>query len=256
MNRIDQLFREKKENILSIYFTAGHPTLNSVDQIIKTLASEGVDMIEIGMPFSDPIADGPVIQKSSHKALINGMSLKNLFSQLKDIRNEVNIPLILMGYLNPVIQYGIEKFADTCRETGIDGLILPDLPLDIYIDKYLSIFESRGLYNIFLIAPQTSSKRILQLDAASKGFLYMVAASSTTGMRKNFEQYQQEYFERVKNLKLKTPRIIGFGISDRETFTQACRHANGAIIGSAFVNALEDNRDTEKAVRTFIRSIL
>lgn len=256
MNRIDQLFREKKENILSIYFTAGHPALNSVALIIKTLALEGTDMIEIGMPFSDPIADGPVIQKSSHKALINGMSLKNLFSQLKDIRKDVNIPLILMGYLNPVIQYGVEKFADTCKETGIDGLILPDLPLDIYLDEYKNIFESRGLYNIFLIAPQTSSDRILQLDKVSHGFLYMVAASATTGMRRNFEQYQQDYFERVKNLQLKTPRIIGFGISDRDTFTQACKHANGAIIGSAFVNTLENNKDTEKAVRTFIRSVL
>ena len=213
-------------------------------------------MIEIGMPFSDPIADGPVIQKSSHKALINGMSLKTLFEQLKDIRKEVKIPLILMGYLNPVIQYGIERFSDTCREIGIDGLILPDLPLDIYLDEYKSIFDSRGLYNIFLITPQTSNERIVQLDTASHGFLYMVAASATTGMRKNFESYQQEYFDRVKDLQLKTPRIIGFGISDRETFTQACKNANGAIIGSAFVNTLENNKDTESAIRAFIRSIL
>ena len=255
MNRIDQLFREKKQNILSIYFTAGHPLLNSVAAIIKTLASEGVDMIEIGMPFSDPIADGPVIQKSSHRALINGMSVKNLFEQLKDIRKEVNIPLILMGYLNPVIQYGVEKFSDKCKETGIDGLILPDLPLDIYLEEYKTIFESRGLYNIFLITPQTSNNRILQIDNTSAGFLYMVAASSTTGMRKDFEKYQQDYFERVKNLNLKTPRIIGFGISDHATFAQACLHASGAIIGSAFVNTLEKNKETETAIRGFVRSI-
>ena len=255
MNRIDTLFREKQKDILSIYFTAGHPALDSVPVIIESLANEGVDLIEIGIPFSDPVADGPVIQRSSQQALDNGMSLKLLFSQLENIREKVSIPLILMGYLNPVLQYGIERFAEKCREIGIDGTILPDLPLDLYQEQYKSTFEKYGLYNIFLATPQTSAERYQQLDAESHGFLYMVAASSITGMRDGFEQYQMEYFERIRSMNLNTPRLIGFGISSNDTFRQACKYASGAIIGSAFVNALEMQGTLKENIREFIRGI-
>ncbi len=255
MNRIDQLFLNKKKEILSIYFTAGHPTLNSTVEIIKTLEREGVDMIEVGIPFSDPIADGPVIQKSSQKALENGMSLKTLFHQLKDIRKEVKIPLILMGYLNPVLQYGIEAFCASSKKMGIDATILPDLPLDIYKEKYQHIFKKHNLYNIFLATPQTSDKRYRIINANTKGFLYMVAASSITGARSGFEAYQQKYFERIRNLKLTLPRMIGFGISSHETFKHACQYASGAIIGSAFIQILEKEGDMKKNIRDFIHSL-
>jgi len=255
MNRIDTLFKEKQKNILSIYFTAGHPTHDSTSTIIKTLASEGVDMIEIGIPFSDPVADGPVIQKSSHTALLNGMSVRILFNQLKDIRKTVDIPLLLMGYFNPIMQYGVENFCSTCSEIGIDGTILPDLPLDIYKTDYKAIFDKYNVYNIFLATPQTSDKRYKQLDAESKGFLYMVAASATTGMRQNFESYQEEYFKRIEHLSLKSPRLIGFGISSQQTFLHACKYANGAIIGSAFVTILEQHGDLKDNIQKFIRSI-
>ncbi len=255
MNRIDTLFKQKQKNILSIYFTAGHPKLETTSTIIKTLASEGVDLIEIGIPFSDPIADGPVIQKSSHTALENGMSLKILFEQIKNIRDEVNIPLILMGYFNPVLQYGVEKFCSTCKETGIDGVILPDLPLDIYQAEFRAIFEKYNLHTVFMATPQTNDERYKQLDAESKGFLYMVSASATTGARKSFDDYQKEYFERIKNLSLKSPRLIGFGISSKKTFDHACQYANGAIIGSAFVNVLEKPGDMKKNIKDFIASI-
>jgi len=255
MNRIDVLFKQKQKNILSIYFTAGHPKLETTDTIIKTLASAGVDMIEIGIPFSDPIADGPVIQKSSHTALENGMSLKLLFEQLKDIRAGVNIPLLLMGYFNPVLQFGVEKFCSTCREIGIDGVILPDLPLEIYKSEYKTIFEKHNLYTIFLATPQTSDERYKMLDAESKGFLYMVSASSTTGARKGFDDYQEEYFKRIAKLSLKSPRLIGFGISTKETFEHACIYANGAIIGSAFVNVLEKPGNIKNNIVNYISSI-
>ncbi len=256
MNRIDTLFSKKKKNILSIYFTAGHPTLDSTCIIIKTLVDAGVDMIEIGMPFSDPIADGPIIQKSSHTALENGMELKILFEQLKTIRKTVEIPLLLMGYLNPVIHFGIEAFCTKCKEIGIDGLILPDLPLDNYLEEYKTIFSKFDLYNVFLVSPQTSDERIRLLDQESNGFLYLVAASSITGMRSGFEEYQVEYFKRVNNLKLKSPKIIGFGISNATTFKLACQHADGAIIGSAFVNKLDEKGKLEDKIKDFVHSIL
>lgn len=255
MNRIDTLFKEKQKDVLSIYFTAGHPTLNSTVDIIKTLASEGADMIEIGIPFSDPIADGPVIQKSCYTALENGMSLKLLFDQIKNIRSEVKIPLIMMGSFNPVLQYGIEEFCLACKETGVDGVIIPDLPLDIYQENYKHIFEKYNLHVIFLATPQTSDERYRMLDAASKGFLYMVAASATTGIRERFENYQEEYFKRIANLSLKSPRLIGFGISSKETFDHACKFANGAIIGSAFVNVLDQTGNIKMNIRKFIASI-
>ncbi|MBN1949912.1 MAG: tryptophan synthase subunit alpha [Bacteroidales bacterium] len=254
MNRIDTLFKKNKD-ILSIYFTAGHPTLNSTAEIIRTLVEEGVDMIEIGVPFSDPVADGPVIQQSTYKSLENGMSVKLLFEQLKDIRKTVDIPLLLMGYLNPALQYGIEEFCAKCAEVGIDGAILPDLPLEIYQEEYEAAFNRHGIHNIFLATPQTSDERYIQLDKHSGGFLYMVAASSITGAKTGFQDYQQKYFERIKNLDLKLPRVIGFGISTRETFEHACRYANGAIIGSAFVSALEKDGDMKKNIREFVRTI-
>jgi tryptophan synthase alpha chain len=256
MNRIDQLFERKQKNILSIYFTAGHPRLDATVEIIKTLADEGADLIEIGIPFSDPVADGPVIQQSSQTALENGMSVKLLFDQLKNIRNVVDVPLILMGYLNPVLQYGIEPFCRKCAEIGIDGTILPDLPLDIYTHEFKPIFDRYGIHNIFLATPQTSDERYRELDATSGGFLYMVAASSITGTRKKFEKYQLEYFVRIKKLHLKLPRLIGFGISSADTFQTACKYANGAIIGSAFIKALEQKGDIKVNIREFVRSIL
>jgi tryptophan synthase alpha chain len=255
MNRIDKLFQEKKNNVLSIYFTAGHPAIDTTNTIIKTLSNAGVDMIEIGMPFSDPIADGPVIQKSSYVALKNGMNLKILFEQLKEIRKTVDIPLLLMGYLNPVIQFGIENFCTCCRNVGIDGLIIPDLPLDSFIGEYKSVFEKYGLYNIFLITPQTSNDRIKLIDESGRGFLYMVAASSITGIRGGFEKYQLDYFKRVKEMNLKSPTIIGFGISDSSTFQTACQHAHGAIIGSAFVKTLEEEGNISDNIKEFINSI-
>lgn len=252
MNRIDQLFKEKNNNILSIYFTAGYPKKDSTADIIRILDTAGVDIIEIGVPFSDPVADGPVIQQSSQKALENGMNLKLLFNQLKDIRKEVKIPLLLMGYLNPVMQFGMEEFCEICSQTGIDGTILPDLPPEIFKEQYKPFYDKNNLRNILLATPQTSDERYRHLDTESTGFLYMVSALSTTGSRKNFEEYQIEYFKRIRNLNLKLPRLVGFGISSHETFRTACNYANGAIIGSAFIKLLEKEGNMEQNIREFI----
>lgn len=255
-NRINQLFETKKENILSVYFTAGYPHLNDTVEIIRQLEKNGVDLIEIGMPFSDPTADGPTIQRTSETALKNGMSLKLLFEQLKDIRKSVKIPLILMGYFNPVFQFGIEEFCSKCAETGIDGVILPDLPLDEYEENYKSVFSKNNLHNILLITPQTSERRIRQIDEASSGFIYMVSSSSTTGAGKKVEDFHQEYFERIQNMNLRNPRLIGFGISDYQTFRNACKYASGAIIGSAFVSSLDENKKPEETILPFVKSIV
>lgn len=238
-NRINQLLETKNENILSVYFTAGFPKLNDTIEIIQELEYNGVDLIEIGIPFSDPTADGPTIQHSSEVALKNGMNLKLLFEQLKEIRKTVKIPLILMGYINPVLQYGVEKFCRKCNETGIDGAILPDLPLDEFEQQYKKWFAENNLYNILLITPQTSEKRVRQIDDVSKGFIYMVSSSSTTGAGKKVEDFHQDYFERIQQMKLRNSRIIGFGISDHDTFSNACKYASGAIIGSAFVKSID-----------------
>jgi len=254
-NRINKLFQEKKEGILSVYFTAGHPQLDDTATIIRELVINGVDLIEIGMPFSDPVADGPVIQKSSLVALQNGMSIRKLFEQLADIRKSVDIPLILMGYLNPVLQYGIEAFCKKCNETGIDGLILPDLPMDIYQEEFKTIFEANNLHNILLITPQTSDERLKQIDEASSGFIYMVSSNSTTGAKSNVTDFQQEYFERIRSKNLKNPYLIGFGISNAETFENACQFASGAIIGSAFVKSLEEEGTLEQKISGFIHRI-
>lgn len=256
MNRINQLFQNKKENILSVYFTAGYPQLHDTVPIIQLLEKNGVNLIEIGMPFSDPVADGPIIQQSSLQALHNRMSVAKLFEQMKNIRQSVQIPLILMGYLNPVLQFGIERFCSHCKEVGIDGLIIPDLPLSEYQEKYQSMFESYGLHNIFLISPQTSVERIHQIDEASSGFIYMVSSSSTTGIKQQTDAQQNLYFERVASLGLKNPRLIGFGISNAETFSNACKYANGAIIGSAFVKALNNHLTLEERISEFVKSIV
>jgi len=255
-NRINQLFERKKANILSVYFTAGYPNLNDTVEIIQQLEKNGVDLIEIGMPFSDPTADGPTIQKTSEKALLNGMNLKLLFEQLKTIRESVSIPLVLMGYFNPVYQFGVKEFCEKCAKIGIDGTILPDLPLNEFEAEYKTIFEANNLHNILLVTPQTSEERIRQIDDASTGFIYMVSSSSTTGAGKKVEDFQKDYFERLKEMNLKNPRLIGFGISDNATFTNACKYANGAIIGSAFVSSFNDDVKPADSISQFVKTML
>lgn len=253
MNRINQKLQEDKK-LLSIYFTAGYPNIDDTATIIQNLETSGVDMIEIGLPFSDPLADGPTIQASSTAALKNGMTSELLFEQLKDIRQSVSIPLIIMGYFNPMLQYGIEAFCEKCQAIGIDGLIIPDLPVDVYHSEYKATFEKYGLINVFLITPQTSDKRIHFIDSVSDGFIYMVSSASTTGAKVGFGNTQTEYFERIADMNLKNPQIVGFGISNNETFTQATTYAKGAIIGSAFIKHLTKNG--VNATDEFINTIL
>jgi tryptophan synthase alpha chain len=252
MNRIDKKLKEEGK-LLSIYFTAGFPNLNDTADIIIKLQESGVDMIEIGLPFSDPLADGPTIQDSSMSAINNGMNTEKLFNQLKDIRDRVSIPLIIMGYFNPILQYGVEKFCKKCNEIGIDGLIIPDLPIDYYLENYKSIFEQNKLYNMFLIAPQTSDERIRKIDSISKGFIYMVSSSSITGSRNSFSSEQINYFERIEKMNLNTPRIIGFGVGNKETFNATVNYSKGAIIGSAFIKNLHENGID--SIDSFIESI-
>ena len=240
MNRIQQKLQEDKK-LLSIYFSAGYPNLNDTVTIIQDLEKNGVDMIEIGLPFSDPLADGPTIQESSTQALHNGMTTKLLFEQLTGIRQTVKIPLIIMGYFNPMLQYGVEEFCKKCSEIGIDGLIIPDLPVDIYAENYKAIFEKYGLINVFLITPQTSDERIRFIDSVSNGFIYMVSSASVTGSQSGFGNTQEDYFKRIAAMNLKNPQIVGFGINNRDTFTQATQYAKGAIIGSAFIKNLTKN---------------
>ncbi|KLT68306.1 MULTISPECIES: tryptophan synthase subunit alpha [unclassified Flavobacterium] len=240
MNRITQKLQEDKK-ILSIYFSAGYPNLNDTAQIIQDLEKNGVDLIEIGLPFSDPLADGPTIQASSTQALHNGMTTQLLFDQLKNIRESVKIPLIIMGYFNPMLQYGVEEFCKKCAEIGIDGLIIPDLPVDVYADQYKAILEKYGLINVLLITPQTSEERIRFIDSVSDGFIYMVSSASVTGSQAGFGNTQENYFERIAAMELKNPQIVGFGISNKETFTQATKFAKGAIIGSAFIKHLAES---------------
>tara|TARA_R110001583_G_scaffold145096_1_gene297066 strand:+ start:230 stop:991 length:762 start_codon:yes stop_codon:yes gene_type:complete len=239
MNRINKKLQEDKK-LLSIYFTAGFPQLNDTVKIIERLEKSGVDMIEIGLPFSDPLADGPTIQASSTKALNNGMTSKVLFEQLNDIRKTVSIPLIIMGYFNPIMQYGVEEFCKKCAEIGIDGLIIPDLPIKEYTENYKAFFEKYGLINVFLITPQTSDERIRYVDKISNGFIYMVSSSAVTGSKSSFGNVQSEYFSRIAAMNLKAPQIVGFGISNAKTFQQATSKAKGAIIGSVFVKHLDE----------------
>jgi len=240
MNRINQKLQEDNK-LLSIYFTAGYPNLNDTVTIIQNLEKSGIDMIEIGLPFSDPLADGPTIQASSTQALKNGMTTDVLFNQLKAIRNSVKIPLIIMGYFNPMLQYGVEAFCKKCQEVGIDGLIIPDLPVDVYHEDYQTIFEKYGLINVFLITPQTSEERIRYIDSISNGFIYMVSSASVTGSQSGFGDEQTNYFKRIAEMNLNNPQIVGFGINNNETFTQATKFAKGAIIGSAFVKYVTNN---------------
>ena len=253
MNRINQKLNEDKK-LLSIYFTAGYPNIDDTVSIIQNLEKSGVDMIEIGLPFSDPLADGPTIQASSTAALKNGMTTETLFEQLKDIRKSVSIPLIIMGYFNPVLQYGVEAFCEKCQEIGIDGLILPDLPADVYDEEYKATFEKYGLINVFLITPQTSDERIRYIDSISNGFIYMVSSASTTGAQSGFGEAQTNYFDRIAKMNLNNPQIVGFGISNNDTFTQATTHTRGAIIGSAFIKYISENGINE--LNNFVNSIL
>ena len=252
MNRIDQKFQEDKK-LLSIYFSAGHPNLEDTVPILKNLQAAGVDMVEIGLPFSDPLADGPTIQESSTKALQNGMTTEKLFSQLDNIRDQIDIPLILMGYFNPMMQYGIEKFCQRCEAIGIDGLIIPDLPVDVYHEEYKNLFEQHGLFNMFLITPQTPEERIRYIDKVSNGFIYMVSSASVTGAKNTFGQTQTDYFDRIEKLNLNTPTVVGFGISNATTYQAATRHSKGAIIGSAFIQFLE--KEGIDQIEKFIASI-
>jgi len=256
MNRIDELFKHKNKKILSVFFTAGHPNLNDTVEIIRSLERNGADMIEIGIPFSDPLADGPVIQKSGLTALANGMSLKVLFEQLAEIRQSVKIPLLLMGYINPVMRYGVDAFCASCEKAGIDGIILPDLPYSEYNLHYKDVFAKHNLHNILLITPQTTDERLIEIDKAASGFIYMVSTSATTGSSKTFAPEVIDYFSRISNSKLKNPTIIGFGIKDKETFDLATEYANGAIIGTAFVKALDQEGSIEEKVKKFISNVV
>lgn len=253
MNRINQKLQQDKK-LLSIYFTAGYPNLDDTVSIIQNLEKSGVDMVEIGLPFSDPLADGPTIQASSTQALKNGMTTEVLFDQLRDIRKAVHIPLIFMGYFNPILQFGVEAFCKKCQEIGIDGLIIPDLPVDVYNEKYKAIFEAYGLINIFLITPQTSEERIRFIDSISKGFIYMVSSASITGSQSGFGDEQTHYFKRIANMKLNNPQIVGFGIKDHQTFVQATTYTKGTIIGSAFIKHLSTNG--VNGITSFVRDII
>lgn len=256
MNRIHTLFNTKKERVLSIYFTAGFPNLEDTVSIMEAIEAGGADIIEIGVPYSDPVADGPTIQDSNQIALQNGMSMNKLFEQLVGFRAKVHLPVVLMGYLNPIMQYGMEAFCKKCKEVGIDGLILPDLPMREYLDEYKDLFDSYGLVNTFLISPQTSEKRIREIDGNTDGFIYMVSSHSITGAKSGISEEQINYFERVREMNLKNPRLIGFGISNSETFTTASNYSNGAIIGSAFIKVLKNSENLKEDVQSYIRSVI
>ena len=241
MNRINELFSQKQHNVLSIYFCAGFPTLDSTATIIRTLQDKGIDMIEVGIPFSDPMADGPVIQHAATQALRNSMTLRKLFDQLQDIRRQgVTIPLVLMGYLNPILQYGFEAFCQRCQECGIDGVIIPDLPFKDYMEEYRAVSQRYDIKVTMLITPETSEERIRLIDQYADGFIYMVSSAAITGAQHDFNEQKQAYFRRIEGMHLQHPRMIGFGISNRQTFEAAAAHAAGCIIGSKFVTLLEE----------------
>jgi tryptophan synthase alpha chain len=256
MTRIGEMFEKKKRNILNIYFTAGFPELDSTLVILQSLQDAGADMIELGMPYSDPLADGPVIQASSTSALVNGMTIRRLFEQLKDFRKTIHLPVLLMGYMNPILQYGFENFCKHASEAGIDGLILPDLPMFEFEKEYGAVIRKYKLDFIFLVTPETVDARIIELDRLSNGFLYAVSSSSTTG--KNAALSDREYyFDKLRSMHLKNPVLIGFGIRDKSDFTQACSYASGAIIGTAFIKILENSGEKEIGTRIhdFINSL-
>lgn len=254
MNRIDDIF-SKKDGLLSIYFTAGYPQIDDTVPVLRALEKAGVDFVEIGMPFSDPLADGPVIQRASLDALRNGMCVGKLMEQLKGVRETVGIPIILMGYINPVFHYGMERFLDDCKERGVDALILPDLPWDEYLLHYKRMMDERDIRFIPLIAPQISDERMRHIDRDCKGFIYMVASAGITGNIKTSVDYRTQYFERVKALGLKNKRMIGFGVKDKAGFDHACAHASGAIIGTAFVNHVKEHGAGEASIAEFVKGI-
>ena len=249
MNKITQLFNERGDRkLLSLYFCAGTPTLDSTAEVIKTMQKRGIDMIEVGIPFSDPMADGPVIQDAATKALKNGMSLKTLFDQLKSIKDEVSIPLILMGYLNPIMQYGIEAFCQSCVESGVSGVIIPDLPFKDYLDDIKPVADRYDVRIIMLITPETSEERIRFIDEHTEGFIYMVSSAATTGAQQSFDEQKQAYFQKINGMNLRNPRMIGFGISNKQTLESAQSNAAGAIIGSKFVQFLDEEKDANRAL--------
>jgi len=254
-NRITELFKKKPTGILSVFYTAGFPKLNDTVTIAKALEDAGADIIEIGIPFSDPVADGPTIQESSKIALDNGMSLALLLEQVREIRKSVNMPIILMGYLNPVYQYGVERFIKDASEAGVDGLILPDMPVYVYEEQLRELFEKHNLCNTFLISPTTSEERIRKIDASTQGFIYAVSATSITGARGDFSPEQIGYFERLRGLGLTNPYLIGFGISSNATFTRASQYSAGAIVGSAFINLLRETTDLKAGIGSFVKSL-
>jgi tryptophan synthase alpha chain len=255
MNRITHLFDTKKHRILSVYFTAGYPQLNDTVAILKSLQSKGIDMVEIGIPFSDPMADGPVIQASSARALRNGMTLRLLFEQLEGIRQDTHIPIILMGYLNPIMQFGFGNFCRQCAEKGIDGVIIPDLPFSDYMEHCKAVAAQYGVKVIMLITPETSEERIRLIDEHTGGFIYMVSSAAVTGAQKSFDAHQQSYFRRINAMHLRNPRLAGFGISNKATYEAAAACSSGAIIGSRFIQLLAEQPTAEDAIDTLLRGL-
>ncbi|MBC7570034.1 MAG: tryptophan synthase subunit alpha [Spirosoma sp.] len=260
-NRITDLFAHKSERLLNVYFTAGFPHLDDTVTVLRGLQQAGVDLVEIGMPYSDPVADGETIQQSNNRALENGMSLKTLFNQLAECRNEgrsgnpVTVPILLMGYINPVLQFGVEAFCQKCREVGVDGVILPDLPLDLFLAEYADTFREYGILNVNLITPQTTETRIRHIDAESDGFIYMVSSASITGATTGISESMRAYFERIRAMNLRNPCLIGFGINNHETFDTASEYASGAIVGSAFIRHLEQNGPSPEGIRNFVKTV-
>ena len=255
MNRIDSLFKQKKQSVLNVYCTAGFPQLNSMVEVLSSLQENGADIIEIGMPYSDPLADGPVIQQSNMVALENGMSIPVLFEQLKNIRSTIHLPIILMGYMNPILQFGLKNFCEAAAAVGVDGVILPDLPMYEFENDYQPLFDEHGLKFIFLVTPETGDGRIRKIDSLCSGFLYAVSSSSTTGNNKAIAD-QSTYFKRLKEMQLNNPILVGFGIKDKETFQSACQYTNGAIIGSAYIKALEGSANIQLSTKEFLNNVL
>jgi tryptophan synthase alpha chain len=254
-NRINELFNRKRSGVLSVFYTAGFPKLNDTSSIALALENAGADIIEIGIPFSDPIADGPVIQQSNKQALDNGMNVGLLLSQVREIRMQATLPILLMGYLNPVLQYGMEKFCEDASQAGVDGLILPDMPMLEYQTHYLSLFERHNLLNTFLISPTTSEQRIRAMDSITHGFIYAVSSSSTTGARTGLSEQQLQYFQKLQHMNLVNPFLIGFGISSQESFKEVCKYSSGAIVGSSFINHLGNAGATQESIASFVQSI-
>ena len=256
MNKINQVFANRGDKkLLSLYFCAGTPTLDGTAEVIKTMERRGIDFIEVGIPFSDPLADGPVIQTAATQALKNGMNLKTLFAQLKSIKDEVSIPLILMGYLNPILHYGIEQFCQSCVESGVSGMIIPDLPFDDYLTQVKPVADRYDLRVIMLITPETSDERIRFIDDNTDGFIYMVSSAAITGAQKSFDDAKQEYFRRIDAMHLRNPRMIGFGISNAQTLKAAQDNAAGAIIGSKFVTLLNETRNADEALHRLFAAL-